>query len=629
MPASGVSGQAEYIERCALLSAPYLRLLANRMPLEQLGPYRIERMLGRGGMGAVYVGVHLETGERHALKVLAPTLADDAGFRERFKTEIETLKKLRHPNIVQLFGYGEHDGHLFYAMELVEGRNLQDEMQSGRRFDWREVCRIGIAICQGLKHAHDVGVIHRDLKPANLLITPDGHIKLSDFGIAKLYGMSQLTGDGGVLGTADYMAPEQADGRPVTTRCDMYSLGSVLFALLARRPPFAAPTLAEVLHALKYDEPPPVRRYAPQTPEALESILNSLLDKDPQNRIATPLVLSNRLKAMLHALSEDRTSSSAEPDDFVIRLEDDVPPPAHIAQRTTLSPPDSSSDVAELPATPTRPMTSVPARESAAAATASPPSRHFTVVDNRAPQQREALTPAGDDSMPTWAILAAAAVLVIIVASLAYYFTIPPSADDLYARITQAALADDPAQLAEVEPQIDQFLAHYGSDARYGEVANYQQELEVYRLQRRLEFRARRLRGAESLLPVEQAYLDAMNFERSAPETAIARLEALIDVYGGDPHATRNTSRCVELARRQLATLRERHARSGEEHEQVLTARLQEARNNLKEHPHVARRICEGIVTLYAEKPWAEKPVREARAMLEALDSGESTAQSP
>src|SRR5690606_6425329 len=111
---------------------------------------------------------------------------------------------------------------------------------------------------------------------------PDGHIKLSDFGIAKLYGMSQLTGDGGVLGTADYMAPEQADGRPVTTRCDMYSLGSVLFALLARRPPFAAPTLAEVLHALKYDEPPPVRRYAPQTPEALESILNSLLDKDPQ-----------------------------------------------------------------------------------------------------------------------------------------------------------------------------------------------------------------------------------------------------------------------------------------------------------------------------------------------------------
>src|SRR5688500_7695647 len=109
--------------------------------LSQLGPYKIEKMLGRGGMGAVYAGVNLETKERAAIKVLSPALADDPGFQERFKAEIETLKQLRHPNIVQLFGYGEHDGHLFYAMELVEGRNLQDELQAGRKFDWREACR--------------------------------------------------------------------------------------------------------------------------------------------------------------------------------------------------------------------------------------------------------------------------------------------------------------------------------------------------------------------------------------------------------------------------------------------------------------------------------------------------------
>src|SRR5687768_14898080 len=105
------------------------------MPLTQLGPYKIERMLGRGGMGAVYAGVNEETGDRAAVKVLSPVLADDPGFRERFKAEIETLKKLRHPNIVQLYGYGEHDGHLFYSMELVEGHNLQDELQSGRKYD--------------------------------------------------------------------------------------------------------------------------------------------------------------------------------------------------------------------------------------------------------------------------------------------------------------------------------------------------------------------------------------------------------------------------------------------------------------------------------------------------------------
>src|SRR5687768_14221345 len=140
---------------------------------QRLGPYQLEKILGRGGMGAVYVGRNVETGQRAALKVLNPILADDANFCERFKLEVETLKKLLHPNIVQLFAYGEQDDHLFYVMELVEGRSLQDELIAGRRFHWREVARIGIDVAVALKHAHDRGVIHRDLKPANLLI--DAH----------------------------------------------------------------------------------------------------------------------------------------------------------------------------------------------------------------------------------------------------------------------------------------------------------------------------------------------------------------------------------------------------------------------------------------------------------------------
>src|SRR5687767_1604316 len=140
------------------------------MPLERLGPYQLDKLLGRGGMGAVYSGTHRETKDRAAVKVLSGHLADDASFRERFKQEIETLKRLLHPNIVQLHGYGEEDGHLYYVMELVEGKSLQDELSAGRRFTWREVARIGIAIASALKHAHDRGIIHRDLKPANLLI---------------------------------------------------------------------------------------------------------------------------------------------------------------------------------------------------------------------------------------------------------------------------------------------------------------------------------------------------------------------------------------------------------------------------------------------------------------------------
>ncbi len=206
---------------------------------EKLGPYHVDRIIGRGGMGTVFAATDERTSEWAAVKVLAPGLAGDETFREHFAAEIESLKKLHHPHIVQLYGFGEQDGHLFYAMELVNGSNLEQEIRAGRRFTWRDVTRLGIEICRALKHAHDHGVIHRDLKPANLLLDENEQIKLSDFGIAKLFGFTQMTVGGNVMGTADYMAPEQAEGKATTPRCDLYSLGCVMYALLAGRPPFS------------------------------------------------------------------------------------------------------------------------------------------------------------------------------------------------------------------------------------------------------------------------------------------------------------------------------------------------------------------------------------------------------
>jgi serine/threonine protein kinase len=160
---------------------------------DHLGPYRIIRPLGRGGMGAVYEGVNGETGEPAAVKVLAGSLAGEEGFRQRFEAEIEVLRMLRHPNIVRLFGFGEQEGLLYYAMELVDGPSLEQELRSGRRFTWLETARIGIDTCRALRHAHDRGIIHRDIKPANLLLTAADQLKLSDFGIARLFGNSRLT----------------------------------------------------------------------------------------------------------------------------------------------------------------------------------------------------------------------------------------------------------------------------------------------------------------------------------------------------------------------------------------------------------------------------------------------------
>jgi serine/threonine-protein kinase len=132
-----------------------------------------------------------------------------------------------------------------------------------------------------LKHAHDHGVVHRDIKPANLLLAEDGRIKIADFGIARLFGGNQLTTVGGVLGTADYMSPEQADGRSVSEKCDQYSLGGVLYALLTGQPPFHAKSMPEMLQLQRFAEPVPVRRYAPDTPEQLDRLILQLLAKEP------------------------------------------------------------------------------------------------------------------------------------------------------------------------------------------------------------------------------------------------------------------------------------------------------------------------------------------------------------
>jgi serine/threonine protein kinase len=254
-------------------------------------------------MGTVFEGVNVDTEQPAAIKVLNPHLAAEEGFRQRFEIEIETLKKLKHANIVRLYGFGEQDGHVYYAMELVHGQSMEDELQAGRRFDWRETTRLSIKLTRALKHAHDHGVIHRDLKPANLLLTTEGDIKLADFGIARLFGNTRLTSTGGPIGTAEYMAPEQGDGRGVTPHCDLYSLGGVMFAMLAGRPPFRGGSLLELLEHHRYSEAPPVTRFAPDVPQELAEIIARLLSKEPVDRGANALVLARQLAAMEHGLS--------------------------------------------------------------------------------------------------------------------------------------------------------------------------------------------------------------------------------------------------------------------------------------------------------------------------------------
>ena len=219
---------------------------------ERLGKWVIYKELGRGGMGHVYLAQEEVGGRRAALKVLAADLAKDVGFLQRFQGEIETLSKLDHPSIVRFYEAGFENGLHFFAMEYVDGQSLEKVLHEQGKLKWPEVLDIALKVCSALRHVHDSGVIHRDIKPPNIMITAEGDIKLADFGIARIFASRHLTATGGVVGTAEFLSPEQAAGKPVTKRSDIYSLGVVLYMLLTGRAPFEGTSFLDLLHKHRY-----------------------------------------------------------------------------------------------------------------------------------------------------------------------------------------------------------------------------------------------------------------------------------------------------------------------------------------------------------------------------------------
>lgn len=623
------------------------------MPIERLGPYRIEKLLGRGGMGAVYAGINDETGERAALKVLAAHLSDHTDFRDRFSGEVETLKKLRHPNIVQLLAWGEEGDHLFYVMELVEGRSLQDEMQSGRRYDWREVAKIGVDVCRALKHAHDSGVIHRDLKPANLLIDRQNQVKLTDFGIAKLYGGTQITAAGGVLGTADYMSPEQAEGKSVNARSDLYSLGSVLYALLAGHPPFAAKSLAEVIHNLRFEKPTPLRRLAPETPEAFESIINQLLEKDPAKRVASAFAVGNYLRAMEHALSLETQVGQMTVDDLPLDA-----PPTKPASDQTVAGIDATvvSDGKNIQAAPATQMggvtvelqpgeaaepdyrlssadeaTYVPrektqvapvraALPSTGATSAEVPptkAKFHTMAEEEALRKRRERK--GEDGTPQWLLLLGMTAAVVVLVGLVIFALLPPSADTLYGQIAAAAESGELDSLQSVDAEIKQFLQRFPDDTRSAELSGYQKRLELARLEKQSQLKARLGRGGS--LPVQRAYSEAVRLTESDPERALAQFSAIVAVFDGMPGESDEESEAnadyVKLARNRIEELQPTVKEHSAAQKKLIAARLEQADQLRREKPEAAADIYRGIVELYGDKQWASGLVERAKKSLE------------
>jgi hypothetical protein len=250
-------------------------------------------------MGTVYLASHEQTGRIVALKLLSPSLAREEGLVARFMREIDALQKLKNPYVVELFDHGIDGEMYYYAMEFVPGETLTARLRREKRIPWRETIDLSIQICIALKSAHDAGIIHRDLKPSNLLLTLDRTIKLTDFGVAQVFAGSKLTVTGGIIGTAEYMSPEQGQGRRITKRSDLYSLGAVIYVMLTGRPPFSGKTTLDVIHKHKYMQFDRPRTIVPEIPYWLDDVVCQLMEKDPEKRPADAFVVNRRLQEVL------------------------------------------------------------------------------------------------------------------------------------------------------------------------------------------------------------------------------------------------------------------------------------------------------------------------------------------
>ena len=278
-------------------------------PGTKLGPYEVQEPLGAGGMGEVYRARDTRLDRTVAIKILPAHLSDNPDAKQRFDREARAISSLNHPNICTLHDVGHQDGIDYLVMEHLEGETLADRLRKGP-LPLEQVLRVGAEICQGLEKAHRSGVVHRDLKPANIMLTKSG-VKLLDFGLAKptiaavgvgsssasLATMSQpLTVEGMIVGTFQYMAPEQLEGKDADVRSDVFALGTVLYEMITGRRAFEGKTTASTIAAILASEPKPISSMQPMTPPTLDRVVTTSLAKDPDERFQTVHDLKVQLK---------------------------------------------------------------------------------------------------------------------------------------------------------------------------------------------------------------------------------------------------------------------------------------------------------------------------------------------
>jgi serine/threonine protein kinase len=264
------------------------------------GNYRLDRMIGHGAMGAVYLAEEQTSGEKVALKVLPTSVATNAEYTRRFLNEARVAQQLDHPHIVRVRDFGKMNGHHYMAMDYVDGESCRARISRDKRLPWPEAVSVAIQAAEGLAAASAQGIIHRDIKPENLLIDRDGRVRIADLGLAKQEGVAEPLPSDTSLGTPDYMSPEQVNNsETVDFRSDVYSLGAALFHMIAGKAPYTGRSAYEVMVKHVSSDLPSVRRYVPDLAQEVCDVMRKMMAQEPADRYQSYGELLSDLRALL------------------------------------------------------------------------------------------------------------------------------------------------------------------------------------------------------------------------------------------------------------------------------------------------------------------------------------------
>ena len=629
---------------------------------EELGPYRLIRLLGRGGMGAVYLGEHIVHQEPVAIKILLAPLGEDAGRLERFESEIDTLRRLRHENVVKLQGYGCESGYRYFAMEYVDGPSLEMELRRHRRFTWGEAVYIGVHVSRALQHAHNRGIIHRDIKPANILLSSSGVVKVSDYGIAHLFGGERMTAVDTVIGTLDYMSPEQALSGQISPKSDLFSLGALLYVLLTEKPPF--PLEKKSLPALlsKFREGPAesLRIRRPDIPRELDKLLLDLLQVQPEHRPANAKVVRTRFESILetNAVSGGlaglfKRSTEPEVSDGVSRVDllnpesdtsrtvEAAEPQVNVEEILSGKDLDEENDSDQTIYTDVLAGKTISAENSPglAAGTEEGDAAQSGLTFEVAPSESDLKRPEADlqqntsqytqvsdeefnpyasmekSRFPSIRILLLSLALLMVGAFFSYALR-RPSADKLYQKITSRldSVSDDNhgayiSALRSLDDELDLFLSSYPNDYRADKVRHLHDDLDTALLETRLNRMAARSSSSyePSLSLIEAAYLEAYRISEHDSEEGIRKFQAFLKVFGtseNDSNSFGVSTQCMRLARKRLAQLEQGEVNRKRLEQEFVKARLDMAKSLEETNPERAARIREGVKEFYGDRPW-------------------------